>query len=253
MSGNGVGGFFCFYCLSFFAPTPHTHFFPPVPQLKVYRALHKKNILPYDLNNLANSQEYVILIATKVNAVNGSWFFLYKPAYALESYYFKGDIVRTGSVPAWPGGPRNVANLAKLKKWIPKGPVWKLQSVEMPSKLCSKQLCYRNNALLKPSIWKQITCTMFSSGLTQVKSRFPLLQSAWDRQPCHQNGTVLGAQHGTASAQDHSDSPAKRATANCFGGLGLMGQDWRHNKARAILMEICWCLLTISAETLGNG
>lgn len=33
------------------------------------------NILPYDLNNLANSQEYVILIATKVNVVNDSWFF----------------------------------------------------------------------------------------------------------------------------------------------------------------------------------
>lgn len=95
------GGFFLFLLSFFFCPhPPHTHFFPPVPQLKVYRALHKKNILPYDLNNLANSQEYVILIATKVNAVNGSWFFLYKPAYALESYYFKGDIVRTGSVPA---------------------------------------------------------------------------------------------------------------------------------------------------------
>lgn len=47
-----------------------------------------------------------------------------------------------------------------------------------------------------------------------------LLQSAWDMWPCRQAGTVPGAQHGTASAQDHSDSPVTRATANCFGDFG---------------------------------
>lgn len=42
--------------------------------------------LPYDLSSLANSQEYVTLIATKVN-VNDSWF-LVKPTSFLKSYNF---------------------------------------------------------------------------------------------------------------------------------------------------------------------
>lgn len=70
MTGNRFGGGFLF----FFSFLPF-FFFPPVAQWKACRALYKKNILPYDLNNLANSQEYVILIATKVNVVNDSCFF----------------------------------------------------------------------------------------------------------------------------------------------------------------------------------
>lgn len=34
--------------------------------MDVLQGFHKKNILPYDLKNLADSQEYVILIALKL-------------------------------------------------------------------------------------------------------------------------------------------------------------------------------------------
>lgn len=55
-------------------------------------------LLPYDLSSLANSQEYVTLIATKVN-VNDSWF-LVKANFFSKKLQFHQDASRNGSVPA---------------------------------------------------------------------------------------------------------------------------------------------------------
>lgn len=77
-------------------------------QQRAYRALQEVNALCYDLNSLANSLELLKLMLMTLALQ-----YKKKQAYFLEGYNFKGFASRNGSIPASPGGPRNVANFQR--------------------------------------------------------------------------------------------------------------------------------------------
>ena len=105
----------------------------------------------------------------------------------------------------------------------------------MPSELCSKQLCYRNNTLLKPNIWKQITCTMFNSGLTEIKSKFPLasVRPGYAAPPPGWGWAWRWAWQSLSPGPQ--GQPSYDGSSKLLWGLQLAMQDWKHKEVRATL------------------
>lgn len=77
---------------------------------------------------------------------------------------------------------------------------------------------------------------MFSSDLAQVKSRFPLLHSAWDRQPCHRDSAWSLVWHSPSpGAQWQPREPQQSAWGTLGSGAELQAEQGQSHTGRMLM------------------